>query len=105
MQATPCFTTAWRSEFVFCSRHCFLPINSCDYFREKRNIVGNLTFGEAAQLAVNAGGEVGHPDPLGHVSPYSKNFARFADWLYRHARHQHFHILHAGELFVYAREG
>ena len=83
----------------------FLPINGRDYYREKRNIIGNLTFWEAAQLAVNVGVKLVIPTHWDMFPHNSENFARFADWLYHNARDQHFHVLHAGELFIYAHEG
>ncbi len=83
----------------------FLPINGRDYYREKRNIIGNLTFWEAAQLAVEVGVKTVIPTHWDMFAHNSENFARFADWLYHHARDQHFHVLHAGELFVFMREG
>lgn len=83
----------------------FLPINGRDYYREKRDIVGNLTFWEAAQLAVNVGVKLVIPTHWDMFPHNSENFARFADWLYHYARDQHFHVLHAGELFVFVKEG
>jgi L-ascorbate metabolism protein UlaG (beta-lactamase superfamily) len=82
----------------------FLPINGRDYYRERRDIVGNLTFWEAAQLAVNAGVQLVIPTHWDMFPHNSENFARFADWLYHNARNQHFHVLHAGELFVFVKE-
>lgn len=83
----------------------FLPINGRDYYREKRNVIGNLTFWEAARLAVNTGVKLVIPTHWDMFPHNSENFARFADWLYHNARDQHFHVLHAGELFVYMKEG
>ncbi|MGQ9462634.1 MAG: MBL fold metallo-hydrolase [Candidatus Fervidibacter sp.] len=83
----------------------FLPINGRDYYREKRNIIGNLTFWEAARLVVNTGVKLVIPTHWDMFPHNSENFARFADWLYHNARDQHFHVLHAGELFVYMKEG
>jgi L-ascorbate metabolism protein UlaG (beta-lactamase superfamily) len=55
-------------------------------------------------LAVNVGVKLVIPTHWDMFPNNSENFARFADWLYHNARNQHFHVLHAGELFVYARE-
>lgn len=82
----------------------FLPINGRDFYRERRNIVGNLTFWEAAQLAVNVGVRLIVPTHWDMFAGNSENFARFADWLYHNARDQHFHVLHAGELFMFVKE-
>ncbi|MCS7222935.1 MAG: MBL fold metallo-hydrolase [Armatimonadetes bacterium] len=79
----------------------FLPINGRDYYRERNDIVGNLTFWEAARLAVEAGVDTVIPTHWDLFDANSENFGRFADWLYHNARSQKFHVLHIGEAFVY----
>ncbi len=79
----------------------FLPINGRDYYREKRDIIGNLSFWETGRLAVNAGVDTVIPTHWDMFAGNSENFGRFADWLYHNARDQKFHVLHIGEAFLY----
>jgi L-ascorbate 6-phosphate lactonase len=80
-----------------------LPINGRDFFREQRNIVGNLWPGEAIDLAVQLGARVLvgiHNDLFAHnrVNP-----GMLFDELDRRAPWQRCHLLQPGELYLYTR--
>jgi L-ascorbate 6-phosphate lactonase len=79
-----------------------LPINGRDFFREEKNIVGNLWPGEAVDLAVIVGAKVligMHNDLFDYnrVSP-----GRLFDELDQRAPRQRCHIVQPHELYLYA---
>lgn len=79
-----------------------LPINGRDYFRDQRNIVGNLWPGEAVQLAAQLGARVligVHNDLFAgnRVNP-----SLLFDEIERRAPFQRCHMLQPGELYLYA---
>jgi L-ascorbate 6-phosphate lactonase len=79
-----------------------LPINGRDFFREQRNIVGNMWPGEAIDLAVRLEARLllaTHNDLFAHnrVSP-----GLLFDELDRRAPWQPCHLLQPGELYLYA---
>lgn len=80
-----------------------LPINGRDFFREQRNIVGNMWPGEAIDLTVRLGARLllaTHNDLFAHnrVNP-----GLLFDELDRRAPWQRCHMLQPGELYLYAR--
>jgi L-ascorbate 6-phosphate lactonase len=72
-----------------------LPINGRDYFREQRNIIGNLWPGEAVDLAVQLRARVLLP-------MHNDLFAEMFDELDHRAPFQRCHLLQPGELYLYA---
>jgi L-ascorbate 6-phosphate lactonase len=79
-----------------------LPINGRDFFREQRQIVGNMWPGEAIDLAVQLGARV----LLGiHNDLFAGNRVNpgtLFDELDRRAPWQRCHLLQPGELYLYA---
>ncbi len=71
------------------SRHridvALLPINGRDYFRESRDIVGNLTAEEAVELAVQIGARTLVPM---HYDAFAENLGR-VEAVVRYARERH----------------
>lgn len=81
----------------------FMPINGRDYFRMKKNIIGNFDCTEAIALAAQA--EVSLLVPL-HFDLYDVNCvnpAHFVDCLMKNAPGQRFHIFIPGEKFIYEK--
>jgi L-ascorbate metabolism protein UlaG (beta-lactamase superfamily) len=79
-----------------------LPINGRDYFREERNIVGNMWPGEAIDLALRLEARVllaMHNDLFAHnrVNP-----GMLFEELDRRAPWQRCHVLQPGELYLFA---
>lgn len=79
----------------------FLPINGGDYARTARDIVGNMNYREALDLTVLAGIELVFPMHIDLFPNNRENPAYFVDYLYARYPHQHFHMLMAGETFLY----
>jgi L-ascorbate metabolism protein UlaG (beta-lactamase superfamily) len=79
-----------------------LPINGRDWFREQQDLVGNMDYREAAELAAAAGVKVLLP---GHNDMFAGNRinpAYLLDYLQANHPRQRFHFLQAGELYYYA---
>ncbi|MBT2287690.1 MBL fold metallo-hydrolase [Paenibacillus albidus] len=79
-----------------------LPINGRDYFRNERNIVGNMSYREAAEFAAVAGFETVIPLHYDLFAGNAENPGYFVDYLYRHFPEQKFHVMARAERFVYA---
>lgn len=78
-----------------------LPINGRDYFRNKRGIVGNMDYREAAELAVTIGAETVIPLHYDVFSGNAEKPGNFVDYLYEHFPNQKSHVMARGERFVY----
>lgn len=79
----------------------FLPINGGDHFRTARNIVGNMTFREAAEFAVTVGADLMVPIHYDLFPNNTDNPAHFVDYLFHHYPSQKFHMMAPGERFIY----
>jgi L-ascorbate 6-phosphate lactonase len=79
-----------------------LPVNGHDWFREQADLVGNMDYREAAELAAAVGAKVLLP---GHNDMFSGNRinpAYLLDYLTTHYPRQRVHFLQAGELYYFA---
>jgi len=81
-----------------------LPINGRDYFRNERNIVGNMNYREAAEFAAVAGFETVIPLHYDLFAGNAENPGYFVDYMYRHFPEQKFHVMARAERFVYVSE-
>jgi L-ascorbate metabolism protein UlaG (beta-lactamase superfamily) len=79
----------------------FLPINGGDYFRTDRGIVGNMSFREAADFSVLVGVDLVIPIHFDLFPNNRDNPAYFVDYLFQHYPTQKFHMMVAGERFIY----
>lgn len=79
----------------------FLPINGADYFRTSRNIVGNMSFREAADFAVTVGVDMIIPIHYDLFPNNRENPAYFVDYLFSRYPNQKFHMMVPGERFIY----
>ncbi|GGH84418.1 L-ascorbate metabolism protein UlaG (beta-lactamase superfamily) [Pullulanibacillus pueri] len=79
----------------------FLPINGGDYARTKRGIIGNMNFREATDFAVEVGIDMLLPIHFDLFPNNRDNPAYFVDYLLQHYPHQKFHMMTAGERFIY----
>lgn len=79
-----------------------LPVNGRDWFREQQNLVGNLTYREAADLTATLGAKVLLPSHNDLFAGNRVNPAYLVDYLTNQHPGQRFHILQAGELYYYA---
>ncbi|MGI6082040.1 MAG: MBL fold metallo-hydrolase [Limnochordia bacterium] len=80
-----------------------LPINGRDLLRRRRNIVGNMNFREAADVAVAAGAGLIIPMHYDMFAHNGENPAFFVDYIYRTYPAQPFKIMAPGERLVYVR--
>lgn len=78
-----------------------LPINGRDYFRNQRNIVGNMNYREAAEFAATAGFDTVIPLHYDLFKGNTENPGYFVDYLYSHFPEQKFHMMARAERFVY----
>lgn len=78
-----------------------LPINGRDPFRNARNIVGNMNFREAAELAVAAGFDTVVPLHYDMFAGNAEKPGYFVDYLYEHYPLQKSHVVARFERFVY----
>ncbi|MGI6543054.1 MAG: MBL fold metallo-hydrolase [Limnochordia bacterium] len=81
---------------------CILPINGRDALRTNKNIIGNMSFREAADVGAAVGAKLiipGHYDLFAHNS---ENPAYFTDYLYRAYPAQPYKIMCPGERLLYA---
>lgn len=79
----------------------FLPINGRDFFRNQRNIVGNMDVREAAELAVKAGVDTVIPLHYDMFPGNSEKPGRMIDYLYEHYPMQKCHVCARFERFIY----
>ena len=77
------------------------PINGLDYFRTKRDIVGNLSAREAAELAVAAGVKLLIPSHWDLFAGNAENPGHLFEYLARHHPEQPCHYMARGERFIY----
>lgn len=78
-----------------------LPINGRDWFREQQDLVGNMDYREAAELAAAIGVKVLLP---GHNDMFAGNRinpAYLLDYLQANHPRQRVHFLQSGELYYY----
>jgi L-ascorbate 6-phosphate lactonase len=83
------------------------PINGLDYFRTKRDIIGNLSVREAAELAVSAGVRMLIPAHWDLFAGNAENPGHLFEHLARFHPEQPCHYMARGERFIYCpcREG
>lgn len=79
----------------------FLPINGNDYARTRRGIIGNMTFREAVDFAVEVGTDLILPIHYDLFPNNRDNPAYFVDYLFHHFPSQKFHMMVPGEQFIY----
>jgi L-ascorbate 6-phosphate lactonase len=78
-----------------------LPINGRDWFRNAHNIVGNMNYREAAELAVEAGFDTVIPLHYDMFAGNSERPGYFVDYLYDKHPTQKSHVLARFERFIY----
>ncbi|MFF2018288.1 MBL fold metallo-hydrolase [Paenibacillus sp. NPDC058177] len=78
-----------------------LPINGRDYFRNQRDIAGNMDYREAVEFAAVAGFETVIPLHYDIFAGNAENPGYFVDYLYRHFPEQKFHVMARAERFIY----
>ncbi|MDR6550123.1 MBL fold metallo-hydrolase [Paenibacillus qinlingensis] len=78
-----------------------LPINGGDYARTSRGIVGNMNFREAADFGVEIGSDILIPIHFDMFSKNRDNPSYFVDYLFHNYPAQKFHMMSAGERFIY----
>jgi len=81
------------------------PTNGADYFRTSRNIIGNMNGREAVELARWVGADLLIPTHYDLFPNNTENQAFLVDHLLTHHPDQSFHLLRAGERFLYAAPG
>jgi len=81
----------------------FLPINGADWKRRKRGTIGNMNAREAADVAVESNIDLVIPIHFDLFSGNSENPAYFVDYIVRTYPFQKFHIMRAGERFIYMK--
>ena len=81
------------------------PTNGADYFRSSRGIVGNMNGREAVELAREVSADLLIPTHYDLFPNNSENQAFLIDYLLTHRPGQSFHLLRAGERFLYASPG
>ncbi|WP_245856126.1 MBL fold metallo-hydrolase [Paenibacillus rigui] len=78
-----------------------LPINGRDLFRNARNIVGNMNFREAAELAVAAGFDTVVPLHYDMFRGNGEHPGYFVDYLYERHPTQKSHVMARFERYIY----
>lgn len=81
----------------------FLPINGRDYFRTQANIIGNMDYREAAELAVATGIDTVVPIHYGMFAGNTVPPGHFISYLAEYHPHQQAHVLGRYGLFLYQR--
>lgn len=81
-----------------------LPINGRDPFRNSRNIIGNMNYREAAELAVAAGIDTVIPTHYDMFAGNSEHPGYFVDYLYEKHPAQKHHVLARFERYIYVSE-
>src|SRR5690625_1849460 len=79
----------------------FVPINGEDYARTARGIVGNMNYREAADFGVSVGADLIIPNHYDMFPNNSENPAYFVDYIFHNYPSQKFHMMVAGERFIY----
>jgi L-ascorbate 6-phosphate lactonase len=97
----PGLIEALRSEAIELG---MLPINGRDPFRNARNIIGNMNFREAAELAVAAGFDTVVPLHYDMFAGNAEKPGYFVDYLYEHYPHQRCHVMARFERYIYVSE-
>lgn len=77
------------------------PINGRDYFRTRRDIIGNLSAREAADLAAAAGVRLLIPTHWDLFAGNSENAGHLFEYLARFHPEQPCHYMARGERFIY----
>jgi len=80
-----------------------LPINGRDYWRERANIIGNLDYKEAVQLAAAISAKVLIPSHNDLFAANRCNPAYLVDYLDRLSSGQRMHFLQVGEPYVFVK--
>lgn len=80
-----------------------LPINGRDYYRLKRDCIGNMDSTEALTLARNIGAKLLIPMHYDLFPGNTVNIAQFCDLLHRDFPGQKYKIMQTGERFVYMK--
>jgi L-ascorbate 6-phosphate lactonase len=78
-----------------------LPINGRDYFRNERNIVGNMNYREAAEFAAVAGFDTVIPLHYDIFAGNAEHPGYFVDYVYGHFPEQKLHMMARAERFIY----
>nr|WP_274655183.1 MBL fold metallo-hydrolase [Paenibacillus humicola] len=78
-----------------------LPINGRDPFRNSRNIIGNMNYREAAELAVAAGIDTVVPTHYDMFAGNSEHPGYFVDYLYDKHPAQKSHVMARFERYIY----
>ncbi|MCY0875172.1 MAG: MBL fold metallo-hydrolase [Firmicutes bacterium] len=86
----------------FAPQAAFLPINGGDFARASRDIVGNMNYREALDLASATGIDLVFPVHIDLFPNNRENPSYFVDYLYARYPMQKFHMLMAGERYLYA---
>ncbi|HET7626789.1 MAG TPA: MBL fold metallo-hydrolase [Bacillales bacterium] len=79
----------------------FLPINGGDYARTRRGIIGNMNFREACDFSDCVQADMLIPIHFDLFPNNTDNPAYFVDYLFHTYPNQKFHMMVAGERFVY----
>lgn len=89
---------------AFAPTVAFLPINGGDFARTSRDIVGNMNYREALDLTVATGIDLVFPMHIDLFPNNRENPSYFVDYLYGHYPRQQFHMLMAGERYLFAAD-
>lgn len=79
-----------------------LPINGRDYFRERRGIVGNMDYREAAEFAHAIQADTVIPLHYDLFAVNAEKPGYFVDYVYEHFPEQKCHVMARSERFIYA---
>lgn len=79
-----------------------LPINGEDYFRTKRNIIGNMSARSAIEFASAMGVDLVIPNHYDMFANNRDNPAHFVDYLFHEHPNLKFHMMSVGERFFYS---
>ncbi|GIN74560.1 MBL fold metallo-hydrolase [Bacillus sp. J14TS2] len=82
----------------------FVPINGTDYSRTSRGIIGNMNYREAVDFGIEVGADLIIPMHYDMFPNNSENPAYFVDYIFHHYPSQKFHMMVAGERFIYRKE-
>jgi L-ascorbate 6-phosphate lactonase len=80
-----------------------LPINGHDWKRTRQDIIGNMTYREAADLAVEAGADLAIPMHYGMFSHNTEPPGHFVDYVLEHYPTQKIKVMARYEGFVYLK--
>lgn len=78
-----------------------LPINGQDYFRSRKDIVGNMSMRDAVHLALQIGADMLWPNHYDMFPNNRENPAYLVDYIFQQHRHLKFHMPAVGERFIY----